>query len=61
MSGGTRHSSAVSPGGHRTLGDGQHSDNVLNANVFMRPLGRVGIYRVLLYNLYSGARVTYVP
>ena len=26
MSGGTRHSSAVSPGGHRTLGDGQHSD-----------------------------------
>ena len=28
MSGGTRHSSAVSPGGHRTLGDGQHSDNV---------------------------------
>ena len=27
MSGGTRHSSAVSLGGHRTLGDGQHSDN----------------------------------
>ena len=24
-------------------------------------LGRVGIYRVLLYNLYSGARVTDVP
>ena len=29
MSGGTRHSSAVSPGGHHTLGDGQHSDNAL--------------------------------
>ena len=28
MSGGTSHSSAVSPGGHRTLGYGQHSDNV---------------------------------
>ena len=27
----------------------------------MRPLGHVGIYRVLLYNLYSGARVTDVP
>ena len=26
MSGGTRHSSAVSPGGLCTLGDGQHSD-----------------------------------
>ena len=24
-------------------------------------LGRVGIYRVLLYNLYSGVRVTDVP
>ena len=38
-----------------------HDSHVLNANVFMQPLGRVGIYRVLLYNLYSGARVTDVP
>ena len=30
MSGGTRHSSSVSPGGHRTRGDGQHSDNGTN-------------------------------
>ena len=30
MSGGMRHSSAVSLGGHRTLGDGQHSDSARN-------------------------------
>ena len=30
MSGGTCHSSSVSPGGHRTRGDGQHSDNGTN-------------------------------
>ena len=32
MSGGTHHSSAVSPGGHRTLGDGQHSDRAMMTN-----------------------------
>ena len=35
-----------------------HDNHVLNTNVFMRPLGRVGIYRVLLNNLYSSAQVT---
>ena len=33
MSGGTRHSSAVSQGGHCTLGDGQHSDIVVIMNI----------------------------
>ena len=28
---------------------------------FMRPPGQVGLYCALLYNLYSGARVTDVP
>ena len=50
-------------GGYTALNFVLHDSHVLNAkfNVFMRPLGRVGIYRVLLYNLYSGARVTDVP
>ena len=47
-------------GGYTALDFALHDSHVLNANVFMRPLGRVGIYRALLYNLYSGARVTYV-
>ena len=47
--------------GYTALDFALHDSHVLNANVFMRPLGRVGIYRVLLYNLYSGARVTDVP
>ena len=47
--------------GYTALDFALHNSHVLNANVFMRALGRVGIYRVLLYNLYSGARVTDVP
>ena len=38
-----------------------HDNHVLNASVFMRPLGRVGVYRVLLYNLYNGVQAPYVP
>ena len=53
--------SDVDTGGYTALDFALHDSHVLNANVFMRPLGLVGIYRVLLYNLYSGARVTYVP
>ena len=45
-------------GGYTALDFALHDSHVLNANVFMWPLGRVGIYRLLLYNLYSGARVT---
>ena len=48
-------------GGYTALDFALHDSNVLNVNVFMRPLGSVGIYRVLLYNLYSGTRVTDVP
>ena len=55
------HWSDVDTGGYTALDFALHDSHVLNANVFMRPLGRVGIYRVLLYNLYSSARVTYVP
>ena len=55
------HWSDVDTGGYTALDFALHDSHVLNANVFMRPLGRVGIYRVLLYNLYSGTRVTYVP
>ena len=45
MSGGTRHSSAVSLGGHRTLGDGQHSDNVMSKN-------RIGSSSILLLTIH---------
>ena len=48
-------------GGYTALDFALQDSHVLNANVFMRPLGRVGIHRVLQYNLYSGARVTDVP
>ena len=48
-------------GGYTALDFALHDSHVLNANVFMRPLGRVGIYRAHLYNLYSGARVPDVP
>ena len=37
-----------------------HDSHMLITIIFMRPLGRVGIYCVLLYNLYSGVWVTYV-
>ena len=47
--------------GYTALDFALHDGHVLNANVFMRPLGRVGIYRVHLYNLYSGAQVMDVP
>ena len=47
--------------GYTALDFALHDSHVLNANVFMWPLGRVGIYRVLLYSLYSGARVMDVP
>ena len=50
------HWSDVDTGGYTALDIALH---MLNANVFIRPLGRVGIYRVLLYNLYSGAWVPY--
>ena len=40
-------------GGYTALDFALHDSHVLNANVFMWPLGRVGIYRVLLYNLYT--------
>ena len=45
-------------GGYTALDFALHDNHMLNANVFMRPLGRVGIYRVHLCNLYSGAPVT---
>ena len=53
--------SDVDTGGYTALNFALYDSLVLNANAFMRPLGRVGIYHVLLYNLYSGSRVTYVP
>ena len=49
------HWSDVDTGGYTALDFALHDSHVLNANVFIRPLGRVGIYRVLLYNLYSTA------
>ena len=55
------HWSDVDTGGYTALNFALHDSYVLNANFFMRLLGRVGIYRVLQYNLYSGARVTDVP
>ena len=55
------HWSNVDSGGYTALDFALQDSHVLNANVFMWPLGRVGIYHVLLYNLYSGARVTDVP
>ena len=37
-----------------------HDSHMLIRIIFMQPLGRVRINCVLLYNLYSGAWVTYV-
>ena len=42
--------SDVDTGGYTALNFALHDSHVLNANAFMRPLGRVGIYHVLLYN-----------
>ena len=55
------HWSDMDNGGYTALDFALHDNHVLNANVFMRPLGRVGIYRVSLYNLYSGAWVMDIP
>ena len=55
------HWSDVDTGGYTALDFALHDSHVLNANVFMLLLDRVGIYCVLLYNLYNGARVPYVP
>ena len=52
------HQSDMDTGGYNALDFTLNDSHVLNANFFMWPLGRVGIYRVLLYNLYRGARVT---
>ena len=49
------HRSDVDTGGYTALDFTLHNSHVLNANIFTWPLGRVGICRVLLYNLYSGA------
>ena len=51
-------------GGYTALNFALHDSHVLNTNVFMRPLGRVGInYIAYSYtiSIYSGARVTDVP
>ena len=55
------HWSDVDTGGYTALDFALHNSHVLYANVFMWPLGHVGIYCVLLYNLYSGAWVTDIP
>ena len=47
--------------GYTALDFALHYSHVLNANVFMQPLSRVEIYRVLPYNLYGAALVTDVP
>ena len=52
------HRSDMDTGGLNALDFTLNDSHVLNAIFFMWPLGRVGICRVLLYNLYSGARVT---
>ena len=49
------HWNDVDTGGYTALDFALHDNHVLNANVFMRPLGCVGIYR------YSGAWVPYIP
>ena len=47
--------------GYTALDFALHDSHMLNANVFMRPLGRVEIYHVHLYNLYSGHTIpTYI-
>ena len=58
------HWSDVDTGGYNALDltlHNSHGTCYINTNVFKRPLGPVGIYHLLLYNLYSGARVPYVP
>ena len=47
------HWSDMDTSGYNVMDFTLHDNHVLNANVFMRPL-------VLLYNLYSGARVTII-
>ena len=42
------HWSDVDTSGYTTLDFALHESHVLNANLFMRPLGCVGIYGVLL-------------
>ena len=54
------HWSNVDTGSYTALDFTLHDSHMLITIIFMRPLDRVGIYCVLLYNLYSGAWVTYV-
>ena len=43
-------------GGCNALDFTSHDSYMLNTDIFMRPLGHVGIYHVLLYNLHIAAR-----
>ena len=56
----TRLLSDVDTGGYTTLDFALHDSHVLSANVFMQLLGRVGIFCVLLYNIYSSTWVPYL-
>ena len=53
MSRGTRHSSAVSPGGHRKLGDGQHSDSLVRCTDMHIKHGSLRRVREALKSPYS--------
>ena len=43
-------------GGCNALDFTSHDSYMLNTDIFMRPLGHVGIYHVFLYNLHIVAR-----
>ena len=53
---GKTHWSDVDTGGYTALDFALHDSHVLNANVFMRPLGHVGIYRVYSCTISIAAR-----
>ena len=50
------HWSDMDTGGCNALDFTSHDSYMLNTDIFMQPLGHVGIYHVLLYNLHIAAR-----